>query len=227
MTMKLIKITLTLLYGLGLGACNQTEPPETSRTQQPDQAAYEITILALGDSLTEGLGVTEKAAYPAVLQQLLKQSGYSGIKVVNAGLSGETSNGLKNRVDWVLQLEPDLTVLNIGANDAMRGLDVKQTEANIRYIVETLRESGSDVILAGMEIYNNLGREYVSGFKAMYPRIAKDMDLPLIPFFLKGVAGSSQLNQTDGIHPNAEGYQIIVKDNVLPAVKHYLEQHKF
>lgn len=223
MAMKIPKLMIfTLLFGLA--ACSPSEPAETNQTSTSQQTETSFVILALGDSLTEGLGVQQEAAYPAVLQQQLRDNGFPQVQVINAGLSGETTTGLKNRVAWILQLEPDVTVLNIGANDAMRGLDLKLTEANIRYIVATLQEAGSDVILAGMEIYDNLGREYVSGFKDMYPRIAKDMNVPLIAFFLQGVAGDPDLNQNDGIHPNAAGYEIIVNNNILPAVSDYLKQ---
>jgi|SRR5690554_2719155 len=222
MAMKIKLIVIFLLFGLA--ACNPSEPDEKNPALESQQPEASYVILALGDSLTEGLGVPQEFAYPAVLEQQLRDHGFPQVQVVNAGLSGETTNGLKNRVAWVLQLDPDLTVLTIGANDAMRGLDLQLTEANIRYIVSTLQAAGSDVILAGMEIYDNLGREYVSGFKDMYPRIASDMKLPLIPFFLQGVAGDSDFNQNDGIHPNAAGYEVIVRDNILPAVSDYLQQ---
>ncbi len=183
-----------------------------------------FVILALGDSLTEGLGVKQSGNYPAILERALNEQGYKHIKVVNSGLSGETSSGLKSRLDWVLQLKPQLTILNIGANDAMRGLPLALTSANINDIITRIKSSGSKVILAGMQIYDNLGREYVSGFKDMYPKLAESHDLIMIPFFLEHVAGNSQLNQADMIHPTTAGYEIIVQKNVLPVVLPELEK---
>ena len=217
--MSLFVLVLMLLAG-----CQETPTTQSSEQIQNEPQQTEFIILALGDSLTEGLGVAEDKNYPAILQQNLHEKGYKNTRVVNAGLSGETSTGLLNRLDWVMQLEPDMTILNIGANDAMRGLDLNLTEDNIRQIIKTLHQNDSDVILAGMEIYDNLGREYVTGFKDMYPRIADDLNVMLIPFFLQGVAGQQQYNQQDGIHPNHAGYQKIVSNTILPTVLNYLNK---
>lgn len=194
-----------------------------SRLTEQDMLAP-VTVLALGDSLTEGLGVAPADNYPAQLQASLQQMGYKNIEVVNSGLSGETSTGLVNRIDWVLQTKPDITILTIGANDAIRGLDIATIEANIRTAVKRLQDNGSEVILGGMQIYDNLGNDYVKSFSAIYPRVAEDMNVPLIPFFLKGVGGDANLNQADAIHPTREGYTIIVNDNILPVLKPELEQ---
>lgn len=182
-----------------------------------------ITILALGDSLTEGLGVDPDENYPAQLEDKLKEMGYVNVDVVNSGLSGETSTGLVNRLDWVTQTEPDITILTIGANDAMRGLDVATVEENIRTAITHLQDNGSEVILGGMQIYDNLGNAYVQSFSDIYPRIAEDMNVPMIPFFLEGVGGVSELNQADAIHPTKEGYTIIVNNNILPVLRPELE----
>ena len=224
--LSLMVICLTLM----LTGCGQ-EPVNNTAAQQPakvTQTAAEVpstyTVLALGDSLTEGLGVAEDGNYPALLERALHEAGYAGINVVNSGLSGETSSGLKARVDWVLQLKPQLTILTIGANDAMRGLPLDLTRNNISEIIQTIQANGSQVILGGMEIYDNLGREYVNGFKDLYPELAEQHDVPLIPFFLEHVAGNPALNQADLIHPTSEGYDIIVQRNVLPAVLPVLKQ---
>ena len=190
-----------------------TEPTSTVAIEQP------LTILALGDSLTEGLGVDPNDNYPAQLEAQLKQKGYSHVKVINSGLSGETSTGLVNRLDWVAQTQPDITILTIGANDAIRGIDVATVEANIRTAVKRLQDNGSEVILGGMQIYDNLGSDYVQAFAAIYPRVAADMNVTLIPFFLDNVGGDPKLNQADAIHPTKEGYKIIVSDNILPVLK--------
>lgn len=183
-----------------------------------------LTILALGDSLTEGLGVDPDDNYPAQLEAQLQEMGYTNVTVVNSGLSGETSTGLVNRLDWVTQTQPDITILTIGANDAIRGLDVATVEANIRTAVQHLQDNGSEVILSGMQIYDNLGSDYVQSFAAIYPRVATDMNVKLIPFFLDKVGGNPALNQADAIHPTKEGYAIIVKDNILPILKPEIEK---
>ncbi|WP_182405705.1 arylesterase [Psychrobacter sp. GP33] len=203
----------------------QNETTNNTSIQNGQQANEQsLTILALGDSLTEGLGVANDANYPAQLEARLQELGYKNVQVINSGLSGETSTGLVNRLDWVAQTKPDVTILTIGANDAIRGIDVATVEDNIRKAVKQLQDNDSDVILGGMQIYDNLGSEYVQSFAAMYPRIAKDMNVPLIPFFLAGVGGDPKLNQADAIHPTKEGYTIIVNDNILPILKPKLEQ---
>lgn len=189
-----------------------------------------ITILALGDSLTEGLGVAENEAYPAQLEAALKQAGYVNAKVINSGLSGETSSGLVNRLDWVLKTEPDITILTTGANDAMRGIEVPTIDKNIRTTIKRLQDEGSVVILGGMQIYDNLGDDYVKSFSAIYPKIAKDTGVAFIPFFLEGVGGDRSLNQADAIHPTKEGYTRIVNNNILPvltpAIDDFIKQHE-
>ncbi len=199
---------------------------ETAASTDQQVKSSSLTILALGDSLTEGLGVDKDDNYPAQLEDRLQEMGYANAKVINSGLSGETSTGLVNRLDWVSQTKPDITILTIGANDAIRGIDVATIEANIRTAVKHLQDNGSVVILGGMSIYDNLGSEYVAAFSDIYPRIARDMDLTLIPFFLEGVGGDRALNQADAIHPTKEGYEIIVNDNILPILEPKLNELK-
>lgn len=195
-----------------------TAPAASAVNSQP------ITILALGDSLTEGLGVAETDAYPAQLEAALHKAGYPNVKVVNSGLSGETSTGLVNRVNWALKTNPDITILTVGANDAMRGIEVATIEKNIRSAIKTLQDNGSTVILGGMQIYDNMGNDYVRAFSDMYPRIAKDTGVAFIPFFLDGVAADAKLNQADAIHPTKEGYTIIVENNILPVLEPTLKK---
>ena len=205
----------------------EPQTPESTQSNESTNSAEQqapLTILALGDSLTEGLGVDNDANYPAQLEARLKEMGYKDVKVINSGLSGETSTGLVNRLDWVLQTKPDITILTIGANDAIRGIDVATVEANIRTAVKRLQDGGSEVILGGMQIYDNLGADYVESFAAIYPRVAKDMNVTLIPFFLDGVGGDPKLNQADAIHPTKEGYTIIVNDNILPILQPEIEK---
>ncbi len=214
----------------GMQNSTQTAEPQTTKSEQTTTSAEQqqapLTILALGDSLTEGLGVDNDDNYPAQLEARLKKLGYKDVKVVNSGLSGETSTGLVNRLDWVLQTKPDVTILTIGANDAIRGIDVATIEANIRTAVKRLQDNGSVVILGGMSIYDNLGSDYVAAFSDIYPRVAKDMNVTLIPFFLEGVGGDRELNQADAIHPTKEGYTIIVNDNILPILEPEIEKLK-
>ena len=208
-------------------AMAEPQTPESTQSNESTNSAEQqapLTILALGDSLTEGLGVDNNANYPAQLEARLKELGYKDVKVINSGLSGETSTGLVNRLDWVLQTKPDITILTIGANDAIRGIDVATVEANIRTAIKRLQDGGSEVILGGMQIYDNLGADYVESFAAIYPRVAKDMNVTLIPFFLDGVGGDPKLNQADAIHPTKEGYTIIVNDNILPILQPEIEK---
>lgn len=229
----LLMLTMIAALGVALAACQPKPAKESSQSQDTtsntattnsqnqvpssnDVKLTPLTILALGDSLTEGLGVASDANYPAQLQRALQQQGYKNIQVINSGLSGETSTGMINRLDWVAQTEPDITILTIGANDAIRGIDVAIVEKNIRTAIDRLQNDGSVIVLGGMQIYDNLGSDYVKAFSEMYPRIANDTGAALIPFFLDGVAADRNLNQADAIHPTAEGYKIVVNDNILP-----------
>jgi acyl-CoA thioesterase-1 len=217
-----MKLIISLWIVLALTSCGEKEVITSNQKSDPIAAAT-FRILALGDSLTEGLGVLEASAYPAQLQNRLHELGFQHIEVINAGLSGETTSGLKNRLAWVMKQKPDLTILCIGANDAMRGLPLDLTINNLDEIITTIKNNDSDLILAGMQIYDNLGKEYVSGFKDIYPQMAIKYSIPLIPFLLEDVAGSSELNQADMLHPNAKGYEVIVEKNVIPRVLAYLE----
>ncbi|MCA9496466.1 MAG: arylesterase [Nanoarchaeota archaeon] len=195
---------------------------ENKNTNTNKNKESKIIIVAFGDSLTEGLYVERENAYPAQLERSLLEKEYS-VKVYNSGLSGETSTGALSRIDWVLRLNPDIVILGIGANDAIRGIDLNLTQKNILTIVQKLKKENITVILSGQEIYDNLGEEYVKQFKEIYPKIAKDENINLIPLFLDGVAGNSSLNNIDEIHPNKEGYKIIVEKNILPVLEKELK----
>lgn len=181
------------------------------------QESVQGTIVCMGDSLTEGLGVQETSAYPARLEDLLRQKDLRW-RVINAGISGETSSGALSRVDWVMTLKPDILILETGANDGLRGIDPSLVEKNIDAIVETFRNRGVTVVLAGMKMLRNLGPAYTREFEAVYTRVAERHDLIFIPFILEGVAADPVLNQEDGIHPNAEGYRVVA-ETVLPYVE--------
>lgn len=181
-------------------------------------------IVAFGDSLTAGLGVPAEDAYPAQLQRRLDEQGIR-YRVINAGVSGETTAGGLRRVEWVLKSRPHVVLLELGANDGLRGLNLEQTKANLERIIQRCQEASVTVILAGMKLPPNYGADYTKGFEAIYPALAKQYGLTLIPFFLDGVAGSATLNQADGIHPTREGYRIIA-DKVLEQIKPLLHARK-
>ena len=209
---------MSLLVVIG---CSE-EPPSTAPQALPEKKIMG-TIVAVGDSLTEGLGVEEEFAYPAVLEKKLQQQGYH-YQVVNAGISGETSSGTLSRLKWVLTLKPDIVILVIGANDGFRGIDPGLIKSNIRAILRSLKENKVIVVLAGMQIVQNLGQDYTTAFEQIYPEIAQSEDVIFIPFFLAGVGAERELNQADGIHPTAEGYQVIV-DNIFPYVIEAIDVH--
>jgi acyl-CoA thioesterase-1 len=189
------------------------------------QAAVEGTIVALGDSLTAGLRVPEENAYPAVLARKLEADGYA-YRVVNAGVSGETSSGALSRIDWVISsLDPDIVILETGANDGLRGIDPKLLEANLDKICARLKAKNIDVLLAGMKMLPNLGPEYTKAFAAVYPKMARKYDLVFMPFILKDVAGDPGLNQPDRLHPTARGYEKVVR-NIYPYVLQAIERHR-
>ncbi len=170
----------------------------------------EPVILAFGDSLTTGFGVDPRDSYPARLQRLLDEKGYH-YKVINAGVSGDTTAGGAARIGWVLQHEPEIVILELGANDGLRGLPISEMRKNLGTIIEACREKGAKVLLAGMEITPNLGAEYSKDFRESFTLLAKQYKVPLIPFFLKDVAARPELTQPDGVHPLANGYTIVTQ----------------
>jgi acyl-CoA thioesterase-1 len=202
-----------------LAACGQEEPPSA-----PPEIQSTGTIVAMGDSLTEGLGVPEEKAYPALLQKALRDKGY-GYRVVNAGISGETSSGARSRIGWVLRMKPDIVILETGANDGLRGLDPELIRRNIRDIVDAFTSEGIVVVLAGMKTLPNLGPAYSKMFADVYTDVGGASDVVLIPFFLEGVAGVPALNQSDGIHPTADGYARVV-EHILPYVTEAIVHHQ-
>lgn len=210
-----------LLVMVFLSACASSTPtplPPTPLPPTPLPTAIPVdgTIVAVGDSLTEGFGVDLRKSYPAQLERKLQANGYN-YTVINAGVSGETSSGTRARVDWILTLDPDIIILAIGGNDSLRALDPSLTEENLTELVTAFQDAGVTVILAGMQTVQNMGQEYTDAFRAIYPAVAEAHGLILIPFLLEGVAGDPTLNQDDFIHPTAEGYAIVV-ETVYPYV---------
>jgi acyl-CoA thioesterase I len=182
--------------------------------------AQPIKMVVLGDSLSAGLGLSGSAAFPARLQNALKNKGVE-VDVINAGVSGDTSSGGRDRLDWSIPAGTEAVIVELGANDALRGTDPAVTRAALSDIVSRLKARKIAVMLCGMLAPPNYGRDYAARFNTIYPDLAKKFDVPLYPFFLDGVAADSRLNQADGIHPTAEGVDIIVA-NMLPTVQAFL-----
>lgn len=180
-------------------------------------AADAPVIVAFGDSLTAGFGVAPDEAFPARLAERLRREGYA-YRVVNAGVSGDTSAGGLRRVDWVLRTKPDVVIVALGANDGLRGLSVAGLRDNLEAIVRRIQASGARVLMAGMRMPPNYGAAFTEEFAAAYRDVARRTGVPLVPFLLDGVAANPALNLPDGIHPNAEGHRVIA-DRVWPHVK--------
>jgi acyl-CoA thioesterase-1 len=199
----------------------------TDVTGRPGRAAAPAQdglprIVAFGDSLTAGLGVPAEESYPAELQRRLDAMGYR-YRVVNAGVSGETTAGGMRRVDWILKARPQIVIVELGANDGLRGLDLGATKANLERIIQRLQAAEVTVVLAGMKLPPNYGAEYTGRFAALFAELAKAHRLIYMPFFLEGVGGEASLNQGDGIHPTAAGYRRIV-DKLLPVLEPLLQK---
>jgi len=173
-------------------------------------------VLALGDSLTAGLGLPADEAFPARLAVRLKHDGVD-VKMINGGVSGDTTSDGLARLDWALADKPDVVILALGANDALRGIDPKIVRANLNEMIDKIQASGAKLLLVGMLAPSNWGARYESDFDAIYPALAKAHDVPLYPFFLDGVAMNPALNQPDGLHPNEKGVAIMV-DHIAPLV---------
>jgi len=196
-------------------AVSPTSEPETE-TAVIQPPPPDLTILAFGDSLTEGFGVATEESYPAQLARKLATDGYN-IEVINGGISGETTSSALSRVEWMLNSNPDIVIVETGPNDALRGIDISLTQTNIDQIVKKFSDSGTVVIVAGLQITQNLGEAYTTEFAAIYPAVAEKYDTILIPFILEGVATDPNLNQPDFIHPTAAGYTVMV-EHIYPFV---------
>jgi acyl-CoA thioesterase-1 len=197
-------------FALSGAACNEAE------TAAPAAAApsrdVRPVVLFLGTSLTAGYGLGSEAAFPSLVQERIDNAGF-GYRVVNAGVSGDTSAGGLRRIDWLLRAPVSVLVLELGANDMLRGLDVASLHRNLQAIVDRTRAANpkARLVVAGMRAAPNLGRRYVDAFDATFPALARENDGALVPFLLEGVAGVRSLNQADGIHPTAEGHRRIAE----------------
>jgi acyl-CoA thioesterase-1 len=217
MQFRPIGLAVALALSLPVVACgsrgdDREEPRTTPSAKAPAPASAPATgrprIVALGDSLTAGLGLSSADAYPALLQQRVQAEGLD-FDVVNAGVSGDTSAGGLSRLEWALEGDVRVLIVALGGNDALRGLPTDQLQHNLAQIIERAQAKGITVILAGMEAPPNYGRDYIVAFHKVYPALAKQYNVAFVPFLLQGVAGREGLNQRDGIHPTADGARVV------------------
>ncbi len=196
-----------------------TESDGNSETELVAPESFNKVILFFGDSLTAGYGLELEEAFPALIQNRLDSLGID-CTVINSGLSGETTSGGRNRLDWVLNQKVDIFVLELGANDGLRGIPLAETRSNLQAMIDLVREKNADIqiVLAGMQIPPNMGPEYTTEFRKIFPELAEENQVALIPFLLEGVAGIPELNLEDGIHPTPEGHKI-VQENVWAVLR--------
>jgi len=214
---QIFALSLVLLLNLSCGNEKKSvaaeEKSATEESENNSEEENSKTILFFGDSITAGYGLETDEAFPNLIQQRLDSLGYD-YTVINAGLSGETTAGGLNRIDWVLKQNVEIFVLELGANDGLRGVPLAETRFNLNKIIDYVQDTNSEtkIILAGMQIPPNLGADYTSEFRNLFPELAEKENIHLIPFILDGVAGDPELNQQDGIHPTAEAQPILVEN---------------
>jgi acyl-CoA thioesterase-1 len=218
------------LATLAATACRSSQPPAAQQapTESPElerPAGRTVGIAFLGDSITAGLGLLSQEAYPAILDDMFEAEGYGEVDVINAGVSGDTTAGGLRRVQQVMSGDVEILVVALGGNDALRGLTIAQTYDNLTGIIEEAQGASVDVLLVGMQAPTNLGEDYQSGFRAVFGRVARDHApfVKFIPFLLEGVAGVPELNQQDGIHPNADGARKIA-ELLYPKLRDMVDQ---
>jgi len=214
-----------MFFIIAAAGCNNNSKDAGSKqkdavgnTAAIDSSKEKKTIVFFGNSLTAGYGVDPSEAYPALIQNII-DSLHLNYKVINAGVSGETSAGGNGRIDWILREPVDVFVLELGGNDGLRGIPLSETKKNLQAIIKKVRSKYPEakIILEGMQIPPNMGQQYATEFKNIYPQIAREDTIAIVPFLLKDVGGDTKLNQADGIHPTAEGHKIVAKNvwNVL------------
>ncbi len=227
---KLFVFSSIMMMSAVLVACGDKQQANGSADQprggQETAAVIQSpkTILFFGNSLTAGYGLEPTEAFPSLIQKKIDSAGLN-FKTVNAGVSGETSAGGKNRIDWILKTPVDIFVLELGANDGLRGIPVTETKKNLQDIIDNVKAAYPQVelVMAGMQIPPNMGARYTNDFRSMYTDLAKQNNMALIPFLLEGVGGERRFNLQDGIHPNAEGAKIVA-DNVWVLLQEIVEK---
>lgn len=231
LVLKLLKFSYFFIAVVVL-SCGEVKKERTSEdqntTEQSEETSEENTatkkILFFGDSITAGYGLDDSNdAFPGIIQQKIDSLDLE-YTVINSGVSGETTAGGRSRIDWVINQEVAIFVLELGANDGLRGVPLTETKSNLQAIIDAVRKQSpkTQIILAGMELPPNMGQEYTSGFRQLYTDLAKRNNLALIPFILKDVGGVASLNQSDGIHPTMEGHKIVantVWETLKPLLK--------
>lgn len=202
---------------------DQRARTETTNEEEEETTERRKTIVFFGNSLTAGYGLEPSEAFPAIIQQRIDSLGLP-YRVVNAGISGETSAGGKGRIDWLLKQPVDIFVLELGANDGLRGINPNETYQNLAAIIDKVREKNPEVeiVLAGMQMPPSMGQRFITEFREVFTRLAEEKDANLIPFLLEGVAGEKALNQGDGVHPTVEGQKILA-NNVWQVLKPVLK----
>ena len=180
----------------------------TSLFPEPVYSKEKAVVLAFGDSLTAGYGVKDEESYPSKLQEKISSAGFPH-KVVNAGVSGDTTAGGVRRIRWLMKHEPEIVILALGANDGLRGLSIDEMRKNLEVMITICREHNAQILLAGMKALPNYGEDYMRKFETVFPELAEKHDLIFLPFLLEGVAGEREYTQSDGLHPLASGYSII------------------
>ena len=214
-------VHMLVLGMLFLGPAGELAIAPPALAQAPEaHVTKPIKMVVLGDSLSAGFGLPGPAAFPARLQKALKSNGID-VDMINAGVSGDTTSGGRDRLDWSVPEGTEAVIVELGANDALRGIDPKITRQALSDIVTRLQARKITVLLCGMVAPPNYGSDFAARFNAIYPDLSKSFGVPLYPFFLEGVAADAKLNQADGLHPTAEGVDVIVK-NILPTVQAYL-----
>ncbi|MEP2026769.1 MAG: arylesterase [Reichenbachiella sp.] len=214
MNRSIVLICLVALWGCQSDKKRAQEPLEVVENSKEDvREPNKKTILFFGNSITAGYQLDLSEAFPALIQERLDSLGLE-YRTVNAGLSGETTASGNSRVEWVMKNKMDIFVLELGANDGLRGISTQETRKNLEVIIEKVQEKypACKILLAGMKIPPNMGQEYSNSFQKIYPDLAKKYNIPLIPFILEGVAGNPELNLEDGIHPTPEGHQILAEN---------------
>ena len=230
---SLVRLFLVVLFCGGCRGDADAVPPLAHGAQSPataarpaetparDAASDAPLVVFLGDSIAAGLRVAQDEAFPAVIERRLAEA-HHPIRLVNAGVSGDTTAGGARRLDWVLKQKPDVLVVELGANDGLRGLALDSIESSLREIIVRAKQAGARVLLLGMRLPTNYGEAYADAFAQIYPRLAQEQNVAFVPFFMQKIGGIAELNQADGLHPTAHGHELLA-DTALPELRKLIE----